>query len=270
MSIIKELTLKEIQEGSYKVLCKIKEICDNNEIHYFLFYGTLLGAIRHDGFIPWDDDIDVIMPRPDYEKFIQFCKNHSKELGNFKLLHYSTSKKYIYPIARFIDSNYTIQYNDAKDYGLGLFVDIYPIDGRNPHDITFEKDLKLKIKWINLCGSKKFIPSKKWYKNLRKFPAFLISRFLNLNKLIKKIDQKAQKYPFDTSSIVDCMAWDFGSFIFKKEWLNISTTHLFCSDYFCVPKDYSLILSQNYGDYMQLPPLEERIGHHFYSAYKKN
>ena len=125
----KELTLREIQLGELKILKKIKEICSLINIDYFLFCGTLLGAVRHHGIIPWDDDIDVGMMRKDYEIFVSYCKEHDKELLPFKLFHYTTNKKYIYPIARLVDTRYVVDYKDFKDYGLGLFVDLYPFDG---------------------------------------------------------------------------------------------------------------------------------------------
>lgn len=79
----KELNTEERQRAAFGALVKIKEICEANDIHYFLMYGTLIGAIRHKGFIPWDDDIDVGMLRPDYEKFIQYCIDHGDFLKSF-------------------------------------------------------------------------------------------------------------------------------------------------------------------------------------------
>jgi len=264
-----ELTLDEIHKGSYEVLKKIKTICDGNHLRYYLAFGTLIGAIRHDGFIPWDDDIDVIMPRPDYEKFLSYCHIHEKELGNFALKHYTTDKKYIYPIARFVDTNYIIQYNDAKDYGLGLFVDIYPFDGYNPDDKKSLRKIKRNIRLIDLCGHRKFIKSRKWYKTIFKLPAFFFSRFVNLNKLIEKTDKLAQKYPYDTSIYVNCSTWDWPFFSYKKEWFENSTMHIFVDQQFNVPKDYDKVLRIKYGDYMKLPPENEQKGHHDYLAYKK-
>ena len=84
----KKLSLKEIQEESFKILEKLKEIFDQNGWKYYLAYGTLLGAIRHEGFIPWDDDIDLWVPREDYEKFISYCLNNKEKLKPFELIHY--------------------------------------------------------------------------------------------------------------------------------------------------------------------------------------
>jgi O-antigen/teichoic acid export membrane protein/phosphorylcholine metabolism protein LicD len=266
----KELTLEEIQMGSFQVLCKIKEICEENSIRYSLAFGTLLGAIRHNGFIPWDDDIDVVMPRPDYEKFLSYCKAHPEVLGRFALKHYSNCKKYIYPIARLVDTDYVIRYNSAKEYGLGLFVDIYPLDGFEPSDKKWLHKLSRNIQWIARCGQRKFVSSAKWYRNIFKVPTFLLSRFMNMNKLIRKTDSLAQKYPYDQATYVSCMAWDWEpGVLFEKKWLDVLEPHVFVNQNFMVPKEYDSILKASYGNYMELPPKEERVGHHNYSAYKK-
>ena len=141
----KELTLQEIQQETFKVLCKIKEIFDANGWKYYLAYGTLIGAIRHNGFIPWDDDIDIFVPRSDYEKFIDYCIKNKDAIYPFELIHYRTNKNYIFTIGRFSDSRYKIDYNTKKAYGLGLFVDLYPLDF---YDLNDKKTIS-KINRIN-------------------------------------------------------------------------------------------------------------------------
>ena len=113
---MKKLSLREIQLESYNILLQVKRICEHNNFKYFLTYGTLLGAIRHNGFIPWDDDLDIMMPRSDYERFIQFCIDHHDDLLPYELKHYKTCDQYIYPIARLSNSNFYAQYENAKDY----------------------------------------------------------------------------------------------------------------------------------------------------------
>jgi O-antigen/teichoic acid export membrane protein/phosphorylcholine metabolism protein LicD len=267
----KELTLKEVQQGSFKVLCKIKHICEANNIRYYLFYGTLIGAIRHNGFIPWDDDIDVMMPRPDYERFLSYCREHKMDLGNYSLMHYTTNKKYIYPIARLVDTDYTIHYNNAKNYGLGLFVDIYPYDGFNPADKKWQRQLSKNIKWIGRCGNKTIPFDRRWYRFPLRLGSFVATRFIDLNKLIEKTDKLAQKYPYDSSEFVNCMAWDWKPTIkYRREWFGENTYHIFGDQDFSIPHEFEYCLKAGYGDYMKLPPKEQRIGHHDYSAFLKN
>ena len=126
---MEELTLRQMQEGALNILKKLDGICREQGLRYFLFYGTLIGAIRHKGFIPWDDDLDVAMPRPDFDKLVAYCRRHRQELQPMQLMTVDDNPQYVYPIARFSDTRYRVKYQGIRDYGLGLFVDIYPLDG---------------------------------------------------------------------------------------------------------------------------------------------
>ena len=83
---MEELTLRQMQEGALNILKKLDGICREQGLRYFLFYGTLIGAIRHKGFIPWDDDLDVAMPRPDFDKLVAYCRRHREELQPMQLM----------------------------------------------------------------------------------------------------------------------------------------------------------------------------------------
>lgn len=263
-----ELTLKEIQMNSLNILKKIKEICEKEKIIYFLGYGTLLGAIRHNGFIPWDDDIDIMMPRSDYEKFIKYCMKNN-ELGYFSLKHYLTSKEYIYPIARFCDTRYRIEYKNTKEYDLGLFVDIYPLDGIDLNDHKFIKKLRWKQFLIGLTGIVKYEPSKMKIKNLMKYPLFLITRFLKMNNILKDMDESSMKYDYNKMIDVECVVWGMKYYKTPKKLFEKFKLHKFEDDYFNIPEGYDKILKAYYGNYMDFPPLNEQKPHHNYKAFKK-
>ena len=266
---MRELTQSEIQQGSLKVLEKIKEICDREHINYFLMYGTLIGAIRHHGFIPWDDDVDIGMLREDYERFIQYCIKHKEELGPYELLHYKTSSTYIYTIARFSDARYKIEYAGAKDYGLGLFVDIYPFDAVDLNDKQWKRKLVDMRRWISRAGAPNYLKSKNAVRSVLKCFSYGISRLINLNRLISKHDILSQKHNDEQNLPVSCICWQQSSATFSREDLKHILQVEFEGEMFPVPIGYHEILSKLYGDYMQLPPEEERIGHHFYKAYLK-
>lgn len=269
-TLMKEMTLKEIQNESFKVLLKIKEICEKENLQFFLFFGTLLGAVRHNGFIPWDDDIDVWMPRDDYEKFIEYCIVHAEEIKPFELKHYKTCKEYIYPIARLSDSRYTVKYTDTKEYGLGLFVDIYPVDGYNPVDTAHIRKIKRNTSLIGIMSADKFIPSTvNPLKNIPKYPVYLFSKFRNLNKLLEKQDKLCRKYSMNDCGMVACTIWEAEK-PFNKEEIESTVNFSFEGVEMPVPIGYDSILTKLYGDYMKLPPESERNGHHFYSAFRKS
>jgi len=267
-----ELTLEQIQEKSFEILKKIKKIFDENGWKYYITYGTLIGTIRNHGFIPWDDDIDIWVPRPDYEKFVKYCIENKEKIKPYELMHYLTNDKYIYPIARMSDSRYSINYNLAKEYGLGIFIDIYPIDGVNPKDKIYLKKMKHLIKKVYILGNKKYIKSNNVFKNVIKYPYYLIIRNTSLNKLLKKIDKLAQKYEFNNEEWFECICWSNAQLTYKKAWLGDKEKELFKEfngELFRVPMEYDKLLKKIYGDYMKLPPEEERIAHHFYKVYKK-
>lgn len=271
----KELTLNEIQENSFEVLKKIKEIFDANNWKYYLTGGTLIGAIRHKGFVPWDDDIDIWVPREYYEKFVKYCKENKEQLKPFELIHYSTNDKYIYPISRFSDTRFRIDYDNAKNYGLGLFVDVYPLDGIDNKDKKFKKKIIWMTIKINLMGKTKCGPSKSIIKSIFKHLYYLIIKNGNLNKLLEKLDKLSQKYDFNSSEYFNCVCWNLHlGRIYKKDLLdggdNLECFKEFNGEMFRVPYKYDELLRIIYGDYMKLPPEKDRIAHHFYKAYKKN
>ena len=148
---IKYLSMDEIKSVELEILKYIHNFCIENDIKYFLNYGTLIGAVRHKGFIPWDDDIDICMFRKDYEKFIDLF---SKDDGIYKILSLETDDKYYNNFMKVINSKTKIEdERNYKTYDLGIFVDIFPID-------SFD-DLKLVEKTYKLESFKLLSFSKK-------------------------------------------------------------------------------------------------------------
>lgn len=264
---MKELSLKEIQKGSFEILSKFKEICTLSGFKYFLIYGTLLGAARHGGTIPWDDDIDVAMPREDYEKFIAYCKENEESLRPLELMHYSVNENYVYPIARLSDSRYATDYSNTVDYGLGLFIDVYPIDGADESDGRYLKKLKRMVRKIYFAGCKKADSSPSFVKRTLKKIYFRHAKRADLNKLLARFDELSRKYrAADTGKC--WIAWDCPCF-FDTDMFEESDELPFEGELFTVPKDYKKALTMLYGDYMTLPPEEERTGHHNYKVWRK-
>ena len=125
----KELTIEEIHEGTIGILKKIIELCDMLQVNYYIMYGSLIGAVRHHGFIPWDDDLDIAMLRPEYEKLCSYCETHQGELGHFALMNRRTAKEYPYNISRFGDMRCSEEKQDTLP-GAGMGVQQRPVAGK--------------------------------------------------------------------------------------------------------------------------------------------
>lgn len=268
---MQKLTEREVQLGELEVLKSFAVLCEKLNLRYCLMYGTLLGAVRHHAFIPWDDDVDVAMPRPDYEKLLDYLISHEQEIKPLKLMHYRTNKDYIYPISRLCDTRYYVDYQDAMDYGLGLFIDIYPIDGcgNTPEDIAWlvNKNKRL-ITMTFLAGQSKFVGSRtSGWRTPFKFVTYCLAKLVGAKPFINRLEKNSKKFLYDESELVNCTIWDVSGVGFDRVMFEDTELMQFEDGYFRVPKAYDAMLRQTYGDYMQLPPEIDRIGHHFYTAY---
>lgn len=270
----KELTMQEIQSVSLEILKQVTDLCGELNLRYFLLGGTLLGAIRHKGFIPWDDDIDIMMPRPDYDKFIEYLSKN--KLENLTLFNRSTFPEYPYMISRVSDDRYILEFDNEKSVGMGVFIDIYPIDGMGA---TLEEALKYG-KPSDYLSSLCFQASRDHYalemtkspiRKLVKRPVFWLSKLVGKDFFQDRIEKRIGKFDYETSEWVGDLIWLCGGEreIFKRKWLDEYVMVPFEQYQFRVPKEYDLVLKQLFGNYMQLPSEEDRIGNHYYRAYRK-
>jgi lipopolysaccharide cholinephosphotransferase len=265
---MKEISISESQQVAFGVLLKIKKTFEKFGWKFYLTYGTLLGAIRHNGFIPWDDDIDVWVPRKDYEAFLEYYKNNPSDFIGYTLFHYTTCKDYIYPIARLSDNKYLTVSSNQKEYGLGVFVDIYPIDGIPLKNSQFIANLSHQKKIIQIGTFNRCPSGGCFFKTLLKYPLFFYAQHSSQNKRLEKIDKTAQRFDFESSPLFTCSCWEFDN-LFDKEWISSPMFHKFNGVEFLVPNNYNAVLTKMFGDYMTPPPVNERIGHHFYKTYLK-
>ncbi len=272
-NISEEVSIEEVHQVQLELLKKIAKSCDEQGLTDFLCWGTLIGAIRHNGFIPWDDDVDIVMLRPDYEKLIAYFKDHEESLAPIRLLHYSTSREYIYPIARVCDTRYRLVCDYEPDYGLGIFVDIYPLDGWGSTEEDVERYFRLfhAFRRDHWYASKKHFPAFQGAKGrvLYKWLLYRRARLLGTNRISRIWDEKAKRLPIKDAAYVGNLNWAMNvrERIHKSDLVPIR--HRFEETEFTIPQGYDRILRNYYGDYMQFPPEEERIGHHFYKVYRK-
>ena len=124
----KNINLEELKKIQFDILKKVAAFCEKNKIKYYLGYGTLLGAVRHKGYIPWDDDIDIIMPRPDYLRFIEIF-NKSTPSPELKVLSHYIDKNHPYPFIKLINTKTKQVSHSSIKYDMGVCIDIFPLDG---------------------------------------------------------------------------------------------------------------------------------------------
>ena len=268
------LTLEEIHKESLDNQKKIMAICDELEINYFLAYGSLIGAVRHQGFIPWDDDLDLIMLRPDYEKFLKYCAEQEQALFPYKLMGRHNTPGFPYNIARFCDLRYRMVSDEITDAGMGMFIDIYPFDGAGvERDDAMKKTGKKHLFYLNCALTalrKRYHGSGRGLLfNLIKFPAHCFARRMGADFFLDKLEKLKDTFSLEESKYVVCMVWDWPIKPKEKKHFEEFTYLPFEGIQVKVPKEYDAVLRSSYGDYMQLPPEEQRVPHHEYCLYRK-
>ena len=274
---MKKLSMKEIQRGSLEILKTIDSICRKENLKYCLAYGTLIGAIRHKGFIPWDDDIDIMMPRKDYDKLVEYFIAHKNELQPLEIFNNKCNSSYPYMITRISDSRYILDVDNEKPYGIGLFVDVYPLDGAGNTVEEYTKRKNESSRYASLCflSTRKTIKRENtasFFKYLLKFPAFFIAKLLGRDFFMHKLEQIQNECDYENSKYIGCMIWasdDGIRGIFPKEWFKETIDVEFEGAMFKAPIEYDKVLTHGYGKYLELPPENKRIAHHYYDAYLK-
>lgn len=266
----KKISLDEIKKIQLNILKYVAEFCESRNINYFLAYGSLLGAIRHKGYIPWDDDIDIAMFREDFETF---TKEYSKGEHIYKLYYFQREKSYPYPFAK-ISSIKTILFEESDlDFEkFGVNIDLFPLDYL-PKNIILRKITFFEIYLLKKMWFLKFLPINKnrcLYKNLILFFGKKTLKFININLIIKKIIEKSTKYKDTESGLIANLVWGDGECeVIDKKNLEKIDKGFFEDTYYNIPFNYHLYLSKIYGDYMKFPREKERISHHKYMAYWK-
>ena len=274
----KRIGLRESQEIAKKILDIVVDICDRFDLRYYLMYGTLIGAVRHQDFIPWDDDLDIMMPREDYNRLLEIIKKNPKLLKGMKLFDPTLNDNYPYMIGRVSNPNYKIVMDNEKPYGMGLFIDIYPFDGLGN---SFKNAINKGIKGDHLSSllyqssreKCKIEVTKSFFRKIIKYPTFKISKLIG-SKYFKKQIFKLEKenlFSFDNSKYVGCLVWLSGGKkdIFYRDWFGKGKMAYFGKKKYRIPNNSDKVLTHIYGDYMKLPPKKDRVGHHNYYVIKR-
>ena len=266
----KYLTLKEIQNIELEMLRCFAKFCEDNHLRYYITGGTMLGAARHQGFIPWDDDIDINMPRPDYERMKKLAKNG---IGRYRV---GIPKGSFASFVKLLDPNTKLlfEFSDLggkdKSYIGHIFIDICPLEGLPESEFRFKMHaLKIHI-LVGLRGALHFgAIGKNLGKRLMRIPMIIPARIIGDDRLIRMIDKTVQKYDFDKSKYIGATLTHnrFKDRLLRSEYepsclvqfedLKVRTTAM-----------YRKHLEMLYGSsYMEIPPKEKQNSGHLLKAW---
>ena len=260
-----EENLKKIQKIELCSLDVLEEICKKLNIRFFLYGGSLLGAIKYQGFVPWDDDLDIAMLRADYEKFIREGPKLLPE--NYEIQHPKTNKRTPYHYIKFRRTDTAlVEYRNHKiKMNHGVYFDIYPIDNL-PDDYTAYMQQKLAYdKWVllflirqNYRPDKKPASGKEGLLICIRFFQSVLARLLPLRYVMRKIDGISTRYNSQTTINQGNLTFPkLGNFFngtdFQEAQFENRTVY--------IPSGYQINLRNRYGDINRLPPVEKRVGH---------
>ena len=262
-----ELTLQDLKHLELNMLKYIDEICKKNHINYYLDSGTLLGAVRHKGFIPWDDDIDIVVDRNDYKKLLSLL---SGENERYKVLSMYQNSNYPYLFAKLVDTDTELIENQFPMKEMGVFVDIFPLDHLPSNKIIrrytqfYIKIMRkaLRLRMYESIGVKAerikdkitllFVGNRDWKSIMYRIDSFL-------TQISKK----------ESTIKVDIVATDNPYLDVPEKYFGEPVTIQFEANTFYAPRAYKEYLSLLYGNYMELPPESQRVTNHSFKAYMR-
>lgn len=260
MNNIDTTKLKQIQ---LDILKAVISICEKHNICYFCFGGTALGAVRHAGFIPWDDDIDIAMKRKDYEKFAQVAPS---ELPSYYFLqNYKTDPDFRLPFAKIRDCRTTYIETSSRNLHInhGVYIDLFILDGFPDNERKAKRLYRLNKLTRGYCA-KDDISSRGRKANFLIFLSRFYFLFRKPQKVIEKFDKKCIANDFDQCKRGICFGSIYGlKDMWPTSWFNGTVKFLFEGIEVNLPIGYDNFLKQIYGDYMKLPPESKRVAHHY-------
>lgn len=267
---MKTINIDELKQLQISLLDELKIYCEENNLTYFLAYGTLIGAIRHHGYIPWDDDVDVIMPRDDYDYLINNFNNDVSE--SFSVVDYKIDKNYYLPFAKLVRTDTVLKEEIDSPFEIGVYLDVFPLD--NMGSSKAEARINLAIAYfLNALQTFMNVPIKKdraFYKNaILLFGKIFTSTISNVTvskwiELFSKF-KRGNRYVGVMAGVLK----NNDSRIFDPKWFENSTSVTFENKQYAAPNGYDKLLNTVYGNYMKLPPEKDRVPHHSFEAWYK-
>lgn len=264
----RRISIEDYKKILVEILKKIDYLCSEHNLNYQLAYGTLLGAVRHGGFIPWDDDVDIFMPREDYIKLQNLIGNG---LMGINFISIDNEPNTIYPFGKICDVNtLLIEHGFRRVPGYGAYVDVFPLDyvpeDEKKRQRIFKKYNTL-IKLIQHSSRTSYTRVNSEFRNIEKFLAFKIGHCFDTKKLVKKVDKELQNLSNKEKTSFVSVPWDsYGEAFNINDIYNVKKIK-FEDTMLNVSINYDAILNKIYGEYMKLPPESERVNKHNLECY---
>ena len=249
--------LRNLQLVELSILREFVRLCNAHGLRYFLAYGTLLGAVRHQGFIPWDDDIDVTMPRDDYDRFAEVCVSELR--GGFRWQSYATEGGYPHWHGKLVKANTVLReaWSEHLQFEQSVYIDVFPLDGiADRRWEALAQHVLVSILRLRLGADLKRTPAKRLLVRLAKV--------LPRHTAIQLAEAMGRRYPTGTSRKWICVGGPYGRRrqAFPGRWFGAGANLTFENLTLVAPAEWDSYLSQLYGDYLTLPPTLDRVGTH--------
>ena len=267
-----KLSDTEIKAILLDMLKYVDSFCLENNITYYLFYGTLLGAVRHNGFIPWDDDVDIIMPRDSFHKLVELF---NKSTSRYKLESIYTNDNYYFPLSKIVDNQTYLKQRRFKwKTRLGLYIDVFILDGL-PDD---QREQKRIYDLSNVYYKKCWRTALSFRQDGNSLVKDCLRYIKRLNEHIRgqkyylwKLEKLSKSYEFNKCNYVCNLNYCvyFPKEIYQKT-LFTPIRHQFENIECFIPERYDEILKQIYGEWKKLPPVNQRVGIHDYECFLDN
>ena len=266
---MKELSLPELKEIELEILKAFHAFCVEHDLRYYLAYGTLLGAIRYKGFIPWDDDVDVLMPREDYNRFLELYKDSDR----YRLLAFEKDPAVLFPYAKICDMTTRKEESDyCSKVPLGVDIDIFPLDYWDDDLQEAKREVKRISRSMFCLGLAKLRKPDSLHP-VKRFAKGLLMRWCRLRGgayYVRKILREAVKDEQRGSRYMGTKTWCvYGERnIVPAEAFSDGIEIAFEDGTFFAPVGYDAYLTCLYGDYLPEPPKEKQKTHHSFKAYR--
>ena len=271
---MREITeIEELKEIQVNILKHIDELCEKHGLQYFMSDGTLIGAVRHKGYIPWDDDLDIWMPREDYQKLTELMETDGSP---YEVVNYKKTPGYIYAFGKAVDTRTILKENIEVQCSMGVYVDIFAYDGLPGHGKEdyikhVRKCLYLEKQRYRAFQSFKGVKGRHTEGNVKRFIFWAVRRAIGGKNFIRLVEHYSTKYPVKGAEYVGCLDAGYKENQMMPARIFKDTVKLeFEGEMFRAPAGYDEFLTIEYGDYMTLPPVEEQVTHHDFKAWWKD